>query len=107
MFRERNVRRRDTQDERRINLQMRMLRSEVHFVDGDEEVFLLLGIDELDGTLLHQVLKGHLVVADVLDILLGNLGSAIPDHDQGTTSPSTVGVDDDVVIEIFIGDVDL
>lgn len=62
---------------------MRMLRSEIHFVDGDEEVLLLLGIDELDGTLLHQVLKGHLVVADVLDILLGNLGSAIPDHDQG------------------------
>jgi len=107
VLRERNVRRTDTQDKRRIDLQVGVLGGEIRFVDGDEEVVFLFGIDELDCTLPYQVFEGHLVVAETLDVLSGHLRFAVPDHDQGPARSPAVGVDDDVVVEILEGDVDL
>jgi len=90
-----------------IDLEMRVLGSEVRFVDGNEEVFLLLGIHKLDRTLPHNVSEGHLAVSEAFDIVAGHLRYALPDHDQRPACSPAVGVNDDIVVELLVGDVDL
>ncbi len=107
MLGERDVCRTDTQDERGVDLEMRVLGSEVRFVDGDEEVFLLFGIDKLDRALPHHVREDHIALSEAFDIIPGHLRFAVPDYDQGAACSAAVGVDDDIVVELLVGDVDL
>jgi len=104
---ERNVRRTDTQDERGVDLEMRVLGGEIRFVDSDEEIFLLFGIDKLDRTFPRYVREGHLAVSEVFDIVSGHLRFAFADHDQWPARSAAIGVDDDIVVEFLVGDVDL
>ena len=101
------MRRPYTKDERGVDLKVRVLGSDVRLVDGDEEVFLLLGIDELDRAYLHHVLKLYLASPEGLDLIVGHLRFAVPDNDQGSARSPAIGVDDDVVVELLVGDVDL
>ena len=104
---ERDVRRADPEDERGVDLEVRVLGSEIRLVDGDEEIFLLLGVDELDRALPHHILKDHLAVSETLDVVVVHLRNTAFDHDQRAARPAAIGMDDDVVVEFLVGYVDL
>ena len=90
----------------RGDLEVRVLVGDLAFVEGDEAVLLLAGVQVFDDALLDEVCPGDLVLLELLDVLLGEQRHAVLDDDERAPAASAVRLDDDLVGVLVVADVD-
>ncbi len=94
-------------DQRRLQLQVRIVLCQLRLVDRDKRVLLFLGIDVLDEAALDQIFKGELAVPHLVDVVTGDHGLAVLNNYQRASGPAHVGVYDHFIGELVIRNVDL
>ncbi len=95
------------QDDHGVHLHVGVLVGDAVGEHGYEGVLLLLGVEELDDPLAHQVVEGDAALGQVLQVLLDDEQVAVLHHQEGPAQAALVAVDDDLVHPLVEGDVDL